>query len=246
MKLPTPPDGFGVSTAMGLVWFAIWSNLTCTLGQIYLGDSTFEPVWAELNKHNAVVFIHPADTVMPPNLTFGPCMYLRGCNDLNPLLICSLVVQEFPFDTCRSIASVIHSGVLHRHPNVHFLFSHNGGAFPFVADRIGTQHHDDVIMKVNGGKDLREVLKKSNIYFDTAISRPYQYSVVKELGLPTEHLIYATDFPYTKRHDSAAYLDGYDGPKKSGLFNDAEMQDICRNNALKLFPRLQKEFARLI
>jgi len=39
-------------------------------------------------------------------------------------------------------------------------------------------------------------------------------------------------------------LDGYDAPKKSGLFDDGEMEDIVRNNSLKLFPRLAKEYSK--
>ena len=44
-----------------------------SLGKTYLGDTKFEPIWAELDKADSVVFVHPADTVMPPNLPFGPC-----------------------------------------------------------------------------------------------------------------------------------------------------------------------------
>ena len=57
-SLSTPPEGFGVATAMG---------------QHYLGDPAFEPVWAKLNEIGSVLFVHPSDTVMPPNLNFGPC-----------------------------------------------------------------------------------------------------------------------------------------------------------------------------
>lgn len=57
-SLETPPDGFAAATAMG---------------KLYLGDPQLEPVWQELDKTGSMIFIHPSDTAMPPNLNFGPC-----------------------------------------------------------------------------------------------------------------------------------------------------------------------------
>lgn len=141
---------------------------------------------------------------------------------------------------------MIESGVLVRYPRVRFLFSHNGGAFPFLADRIGAQHIDEMIAQNNHGKRLRELVSTTNIYLDTSISSAMQYPLIRDLGIPTSHLLYATDFPYTARRDSTSCFQvGYDAPKDSGLFDDAAMEDIVRNNSLRLFPRLADEFARL-
>lgn len=153
-------------------------------------------------------------------------------------------MQEFPFDTCRAITSVMNSGLLLRTPNVRFLFSHNGGAFPYLADRIGRQHMDNVITKTNEGMTLRELLSTKNVYFDTSISSPMQYHVIKDLGMPVEHLLYATDYPYTRRFDDKTYLEGYEAPKNSGLFSDGDMEKILRLNSLGLFPRLAKLYAQ--
>lgn len=74
-SLPTPPDGYGVTTAMGKNHQSD-SDLFMAhnaAGKRYLGDPAFEPVWAALSKQGSVVFVHPADTVMPPNIPFGPC-----------------------------------------------------------------------------------------------------------------------------------------------------------------------------
>lgn len=155
----------------------------------------------------------------------------------------TIVVEEFPFDTCRAITSVIESGVLGRVPNVRFLFSHNGGAFPYLADRIGVQHLDNVVTKTNSGKTMRDVLRTSNIYFDTSISSAMQYPLLKNLEMPVDRLLYATDYPYTKRFDNKTYLDGYDAPKRSGVFSDKDMDKILYGNSLSLFPRLAKEYA---
>ncbi len=161
-------------------------------------------------------------------------------------MLITLVVEEFPFDTCRAITSVINSGILQQAPSVRFLFSHNGGAFPYLADRIGVQHLDNVITKSNSGKTLREVLNTSNIYFDTSISSPMQYPLIRDLQIPVEHLLYATDYPYTMRFDNETYLAGYDAPKQSGVFTDADMEKILFKNSLQVFPRLAKLYARYL
>ena len=155
--------------------------------------------------------------------------------------------MEYTFDTCRCITSIISSGILTRYPNIRFLFSHNGGAFPYLAGRIGKQHIDAVIKRNNKGRTLRQLMKTANIFFDTSVSAEFQYQLVHDLGLPKDHFIYATDYPYTFREDVGTYLDGYDSPQKSGVFTQEELDsDVVRENALKyLFPRLSKEYAKL-
>ena len=155
--------------------------------------------------------------------------------------------MEFPFDTCRCISTIVASGVLTRFSNIKWLFAHNGGAFPFLAGRIGKQHIDEVIKEKNGGKDLLQVLASTNICFDTSISSPFQWKLMQSLGVPTEHIMYATDYPYTVRQDTKTYEDGYNTPRDSNCFTSEELDvKICRENALSLFfPRLAKEYAKL-
>lgn len=156
-------------------------------------------------------------------------------------------MQEFAFDTCRTITSLLASGFLLRYPNIKFLFAHNGGAFPFIADRIGAYHIDTIIAQNNDGMCLRDLFASQNIYFDTALASAFQFPVLKDLGLPTERLLYATDWPYTERVDNTGSDKvGYDEVKRSGLFDDDDMEDIVRNNSLKLFPRLRMEFEKLV
>jgi predicted TIM-barrel fold metal-dependent hydrolase len=102
---------------------------------------------------------------------------------------------------------------------------------------------DNVITKTNKGLTLRQVLSTKNVYFDTSISSPMQYALIKDLGMPVEHLLYATDYPYTRRFDDTTYLEGYNAPKDSGLFSNEDMEKILRRNSLGLFPRLAKLYA---
>ncbi|KIN03502.1 hypothetical protein OIDMADRAFT_51462 [Oidiodendron maius Zn] len=130
--------------------------------------------------------------------------------------------------------------VFARHPNIKFLVAHSGGAFPYLARRIGKQHIDETIKKNNEGKSLRQLLQTANIFFDTSISSQFQYSLLPDIDLPKDHLIYATDYPYMYRRDTGTYLDGYAAPKESGVLTPQELDiDMVRENALRyLFPRL--------
>ncbi len=96
--------------ADGLIIFTNYDGL-------YLGDRQFEPLWQELQHRKAVVFIHP--TNVPYKVTQIPA-----------------AVLEFPFDTTRTVTSMIYSGVTVRHPDVKFICSHGGGTVPYLAGRI--------------------------------------------------------------------------------------------------------------
>ncbi|KAH8597625.1 hypothetical protein B0O99DRAFT_670633 [Bisporella sp. PMI_857] len=202
------PDGYAVAT----------SN-----GHRFIGDALFDPVWAQLDKISATVFVHPGDTNMAQGLDYPP------------------FVIEFPFDTARAILSILTSGTLTKYPNIRFLFAHNGGAFPFLADRCRAL--DQTIMANNDGRNVRDLLEGSNIFFDTALSFPVQWALVKGIGFPSARLIHATDFPYTVGDSGAASL-GAISPEISGEFTEKEInQDIAYKNALmSLFPRLRKEW----
>src|SRR5438105_1801854 len=68
-------------------------------GGSYLGNARFEPVFAELNRRFATIFIHPAT----------PAGYeCVACGRPGPVI-------EFPFDTCRSVAYMLYAGILNRY-----------------------------------------------------------------------------------------------------------------------------------
>jgi len=66
----------------------------------YLGEAAFAPIFDELHRRKATVYIHP---------TFAPC-----CSNVQPDIRTNLL--EFPFDSTRNIVSLLYSGTLSRHP----------------------------------------------------------------------------------------------------------------------------------
>jgi predicted TIM-barrel fold metal-dependent hydrolase len=84
-------------------------------GGSYLGDSRFDPIFAELQRRAAVVFVHP--TASP-----DPIAHTLGLPD-------SLL--DYPVDTSRAIAKLHYSNTFARTPNVKYVFAHAGGTIPF-------------------------------------------------------------------------------------------------------------------
>jgi predicted TIM-barrel fold metal-dependent hydrolase len=95
-------------------------SLMTNAGGSYLGDSRFDPVFAELQRRGALVFVHP--TASP-----DPIAHSLGLPD---------ALLDYPVDTSRAIAKLHYSNTFARTPNVKYVFSHGGGTVPFLASRF--------------------------------------------------------------------------------------------------------------
>jgi 6-methylsalicylate decarboxylase len=89
---------------------------------IYLGDQSFDPLFDELNRRKAVVFIHPS--------------FLYG---VDPLKDVPPFIADFLLDTTRAAIRLAGSGTLDRCPDLKVILSHAGGFVPYAAyRRIGS------------------------------------------------------------------------------------------------------------
>ncbi|RZN14436.1 hypothetical protein CWO90_43010 [Bradyrhizobium sp. Leo121] len=86
-----------------------------------MGDSRFDPLFAELDRRRAIVFMHPTSP-------FCPCCQTAGLTYPRPVL-------EFMFGTTRAVSNLILTGTLDRFRNIRFIVPHAGGAVPVLADR---------------------------------------------------------------------------------------------------------------
>ncbi len=190
---------------------------------IYLGDPRFETIFTELDRREAVVFVHPDDhLVMEDRYAI-----------LTPIL-------ERPLETTRAVTNLLTSGTLARYPKIRFILAHGGGAVPFLAERIaagaalnGTAWpalDRSLIAPVDIDEGL-ELLRR--LYFDTAQPGEAHLETVKEFA-GVEHILFGTDSGWVTPIDSrltTRAVSTFNG------FSEAQHRLVDRDNALPLFPR---------
>jgi predicted TIM-barrel fold metal-dependent hydrolase len=181
----------------------------------YLGDSSFEEIYQDLNRRKAVVHVHPGDQ---PGKNLFPCT--------NSLL-------EAPFETTRTITNLIYNGTLERYPNISFIFSHGGGTIPYLATRVGEGAHFWQGAAKNAPKGFYYYLKR--LYYDTAVAGSSYALPSLHALVDNAHILFGTDYPFPPATLIAATVDGiasFDG------FDAEGRRAIEEKNALALFPRL--------
>lgn len=179
----------------------------------YLGDPAFAPVMEELNRRAAAVYVHPT--------TLACCVGLVP--NLPPQAI------EFPFDTMRTIASLMYSRTLARMPNIKFIFAHGGGALGQLSDRLG-----QFVRAVPGNQDVAPNGPKAlyqKLYVDTASIENAPAMAATRALLPPSQILYGTDFPYLAMAAARERLRTLDIPA-------ADLALIEHGNAARLFPGL--------
>ena len=135
-KYSPAADGFAVRTIYNGIW---------------LSDQRLDPVWAELDRRKAVVFIHPdalAETVH------------RQC----------VAIIEVAFDTARCVMDMLFSGVFRRYPNIRFVLAHAGGALPALAGRIALLGTEDWAPNPQKLTEHEIWTQLGSLYVDTAAS----------------------------------------------------------------------------
>jgi predicted TIM-barrel fold metal-dependent hydrolase len=188
-----------------------------SIGHKYLGDPAFEPVFAELNRRKAVMFIHPT---IPPSSRL-----------LDMALPAALI--EFVFDTTRAVTNLIFSGTLERYPDVKIILSHAGGTIPFIAGRLNVKK---VLPKLHAKAPQGAAAYLKRLYYDTAISAtPYALSSLRELVDPS-HILFGSDYPFLPEPVVEEMVRGVD---TFAGFDAADRRAVERDSALALFPRLR-------
>ena len=189
----------------------------------WLGHPYFEPLYEELNRRKAIVYVHP----------YTPAC----CTGLVPEI--PEYIIEYGTDTTRAIGSLIWSGTTTRYPDMRFILSHGGGTMPFLIERFFAGTSAEVVPGiVTKGKSppfvpaqppqgiLRELRR---LYYDTAqCSNPIALRALRDVVLPSQ-ILFGSDYWYRTSVETAR------GLNTAAVFSEPELEAIERLNALALF-----------
>jgi len=197
---------------------------------IWLGDESLNPVYEELNRRKAVVYVHPIEAKCCMNL-------VKDVGD---------TVVEYGADTTRTIASLIFSGSTTKYPDIQWIFSHGGGMMPYVIERFLTGTTADLVPGVvTKGQGTNPPAKVPNgvlhelrkMYYDTAqASNPVAMRALRTV-VPVSQIVFGTDYWYRTAGETGK------GLTTNKVFSAAELKAIDRGNAERIMPRFKGKSA---
>ncbi len=190
------------------------------------GDPQYLPIFQELHRRKATVFIHP--------------FVNKCCKTLMPGIPESVV--EYDFDTTRAITSMLYNGTLSSCPDLRVIVNHSGAAVPALAGRIkdrvpGAQTSNFGTPKTNSDginakipKGVFYELRK--LYYECAHAA-YQFPIAALMKLvPSSQILFGTDYPAEPMESTVDHLPEDDLPPDI-------QRAMNRENAEWLFPRLK-------
>lgn len=215
-SLPLPDvDGALEEIAYALDTLKLDGIVTLTnFNGVYLGDKRLAPVFDELNRRGAAVFIHPTSPI---------CWQQSALGYPRPMI-------EFTFDSTRAVVNLIFSGTTTRCPKVRFIVPHAGGTLPFLARRIAMFGRGPAA----GGTVINTEEHLRRMYYDLAGS-PGSNALAPLLEMTERtHILYGSDYVHTPEAVVSAHLNEL---LNSKLLSTDDFRAIGRDNALALFPQ---------
>lgn len=190
---------------------AVGVMATASINGRHLIDPLFAPVWAEIDKLELPVLIHPTAPFGSKEAEFGiERILMPGAG--------------FMFDTTIGIARMAVDGFFEQYQKLKIIASHGGGYLPYVNGRIDMFFKLETLSKFKIDRLPSEYFKQ--IYYDAVLYDPGALSLCIDIAGP-EKVLFGTDFPMP-----------CDVPKLYDLIDSRpkdEAAAIKSSNAVKLF-----------
>jgi aminocarboxymuconate-semialdehyde decarboxylase len=190
-------------TKLGMPGAMVFSNVN----GVALADARYDPLWAEANKLEAIIHIHPTDPVGVEAMTDYWLMPLVG----------------FLADTTLAAAKLVFAGVPERYPNIKWVLGHLGGAIPYLGERLDRGFEAFPDCRADIKRKPTEYLRQ--FYYDTVNFDPKAVRLCVDFA-GADHVLAASDYPHQigsipKMKSSLAALDVSESERKKILGENA-------------------------
>ena len=153
-------------------------GVLASYGEVFFGDAQFDPLMGELNRRDAVLFVHPVGHPSSRALSHPAPLWML----------------EYPFDTTRAALNMILGGIQDRFPNIRIILAHAGGALPFLSVRLREMSIIDHRFAELTPERIDRYLGK--FYYDLAQTcGPATFAALDQVA-GEHHLLFGSDFPY--------------------------------------------------
>lgn len=214
---------------------------------LYQGDPQLDPLYAELDRRQAIAFIHPA--------VYTGDRYPTEPGAGSPVPGIQPSQLEFGFDTTRAVANLIFNQVDRRFPGVRFVFTHSSACVPSILHKLldrrpmvdaYTSHIRDhgtppPVADLLHQLHTAETTARERIrwlYFDTALSSAESTLDALTAITATDHILLGTDFPFGQEIGLRYTLDGIrDYPR----FAAEQHKLVLESNANSLLPAVKHQ-----
>ncbi|WP_326837320.1 amidohydrolase family protein [Amycolatopsis rhabdoformis] len=139
-----------------------------------LSDPRLAPVWAELNRRHAVLFVHPSPEIAPP-------------------LGQPAALVEVAFETTRAITDLLYTGFFHRYPDLVVVLAHCGGALPALSGRLQLLGAEPWMPNPEGLSPAEIRADLARLYLDTAATGADSHLAAAVTMVPRDHFVYGGD-----------------------------------------------------
>jgi aminocarboxymuconate-semialdehyde decarboxylase len=144
---------------------------------VNLDDERFSPVWEELSRRGTTVFCHPTVACCTDGLREYAMALAMG----------------FMADTMFAVGRMAYAGTFDRFPGIRWIFTHLGGAIPFVLPRYDNYYRQFPECSEHIDRPPSEIMR--GLYYDTVTMHgPALRCALDTLG--PERLVFGSDYPH--------------------------------------------------
>jgi aminocarboxymuconate-semialdehyde decarboxylase len=195
---------------------AIGVIISSNIENVNLGEFPLDPFWRKAEALGLPILIHPVNVALAPRTQ----------------KFALAQIALYTYDTTLGVGSLLMSGVLDRFPKLKLLWSHGGGAWPYLAGRFDVMHKRMDKAQQGNVAARNPSAYARDMHYDSIVHAPKALRFLIDIaGIDNVHL--GTDYSFPPADmEPLALL------KAAGL-SKSDSDAISDGNPRRLFARLK-------